>query len=74
FNTHLKSLSENSSSITLDFSATERLDTAAVQTLIAFLNHAGKNNKDVNIKGADGVVSDAFTRLGLDSCLKAHTG
>jgi anti-anti-sigma regulatory factor len=59
----------NAPQIVLDGTTVDRIDTAALQLLVAFQRDAQQQGRQVNWLGASGPLHDAATQLGLAQVL-----
>ena len=59
----------DASQIVLDGTAVERIDTAALQLLVAFQREAKKHERQVNWLGVSAPLHDAASQLGLAEAL-----
>ena len=56
--------------VTIDTSAVERIDTAAVQLLCAFVQHCSTESRTVHWRGDCTVLRDTASQLGVQSLLE----
>jgi phospholipid transport system transporter-binding protein len=56
--------------VTLDIAALQRIDTAALQVITAFVRERGANGRQVEWQGSAPVIATAAQLLGLTSLLK----
>ena len=65
----LCALANQSAAVTLDTSAVERVDTATMQLLCAFVRDRGARNQSVVWRGVSQALNDAVRLLGVGALL-----
>jgi ABC-type transporter Mla MlaB component len=71
--TSLCAFSTHSEAVTLDVSAVERVDTATMQLLCAFVRDRGGRNQGVTWRGESPALQDAVRLLGVGALLGLET-
>jgi len=71
--TGLAKLLEDSGTVTVDISAVQRVDTAGLQVIAAFVRERASNGRQVQWRGNAPALSAAAQLLGLDALLKLPT-
>lgn len=71
--TSLCAFSKHSDAVTLDVSAVERVDTATMQLLCAFVRDRGGRNQGVAWRGESQALQDAVRLLGVGALLGLET-
>lgn len=71
--TSLLAFAKHSDAVTLDVSAVERVDTATMQLLCAFVRDRGGRNQNITWRGESQALQDAVRLLGVGALLGFET-
>ena len=66
----LSKLLEEPGTVTLDIGSVQRIDTAGLQVIAAFIQERGSHGREVQWRGSAPALSAAAKLLGLDALLK----